>query len=273
MDAKPLPGLDQDWLQDAPYPLLVTDDSGRIRWVNRALEEATGLPASQWLDHNRDTLPSLPHRALLGNDDPIRLQAPGGAERWLRCRILDSRTAEGETVRLYCYEDISESQRLAAENRQLKAQLDELQLNDPLTGLPNDRAIGQVLNQQVSRSRRYDNPLSVLLVQTDEADPAEAQTQALARLLRDRMRWVDQLGRWQPDTFLAVLPETGLADARLLADKIRAGLQEQASDHGNPLAALDVHFSMAAWRKGDDARTLLRRARDGLAETEAAGNG
>jgi GGDEF domain-containing protein len=256
------PGLETDWFDDAPYPMLATDHSGRILRANRALQDTVGLPAEQLLGHSRDSLPSPPHRALLAGDELVRLEVPGAPARTLRCRVLD-----GTAWCLHCYEDLSELQRLESENRQLQAQLAELQLSDPLTGLANDRAIGQALDQQVSRSRRYDNPLSVLLVRLADAAPADATVQALARLLRERMRWVDQLGRWRRDAFVAVLPETGLADARRLAEEIRAGVQDQLP--GGPA----LRFGLAGWRRGDDARTLLQRATVDIGTAAQAGNG
>ena len=37
MDAQQTMAPEQSWLHDAPYPMLATDDDGRIRWANRAL--------------------------------------------------------------------------------------------------------------------------------------------------------------------------------------------------------------------------------------------
>lgn len=269
MDAEQRLNLEQGWFHDSPCPMLATDADGRIRWANRALESTVGLPASQLLGHTRDSLPSPAHRVLLGGDGLITLGGPGVPERFLRCTVAQTRKADGMELLLHSYQDLTEVTRLKEENRRLKDELDSLQLNDPLTGLSNDRAIGQALNQQVSRSRRYDNPLSILLVQMAGAGHEDATIQSLARLLRDRMRWVDQLGRYRDDAFMAVLPETSEEDARLLADKIHAGLVE-ASETGGPLTGLSVSYGIASWQKGDDARTLLRRATTGIGSQEQA---
>jgi diguanylate cyclase (GGDEF)-like protein len=86
----------------------------------------------------------------------------------------------------------------------------------------------------------------------------------VSRYLRDRLRWVDQIGRWADDEFLLVLPETAVDDARGLIDKIR---NEQASMQ-LPQPYDDLHprlaFGLACWNKGDDMRTLLRRAQQDL---------
>lgn len=272
MDAQPGPSLEQGWFHDAPYPMLATDEQGRIRWANHALETTVGLPASQLLGHSRDSLPSPAHRVLLGNDGLIQLHGPGVPERILHCTLAPARSVDGMSLTLHYYQDLTEQQRLRTENRVLQHNLEELQLTDPLTGLSNDRAISQALNQQVSRSRRYNNPLSVLLVQMSGRDHPDATIQALARLLRDRMRWVDQLGRWQDGAFMAVLPETAETDAHQLMDKIHAGLQEVGADAASPLHGLALSYGIASWQKGDDARTLLRRATVGISAGGQASN-
>lgn len=273
MENQQLAALEKGWFHDAPFPMLATDDGGRIRWANRALESCVGLPASQLLGHTRDSLPAPAYKVLLDSDDLIHLQGPGAPERWLKHTLCNSRDADGLTLHLHCYQDVTEQRSLTAENRNLRDALEELQLNDALTGLPNERATSQALNQQVSRSRRYDNPLSVLLVRL--APPArgehsDATIQSLARLLRDRLRWVDQLGRWREDAFLAVLPETGETDARALADKIHAALEEVTAGGDHPLSGVALSYGLACWTKGDDARTLLRRATTGIGEADLA---
>ena len=59
-------------------------------------------------------------------------------------------------------------------------------------------------------------------------------------------------------------------DARALADKIHDSLAEAAQTPDHPLARVSVSFGMASWRKGDDARTLLRRTTDGIGAADLA---
>jgi len=273
MDEQPLAELEKGWFHEAPFAMLATDDSGRIRWANHALEACLGLPASQLLGHTRDSLPTPAYQVLLTQDGLVHLHGPGAPERWLRCSRGPLRTVDGLALQLHCFEDVTAQHRLETENRQLREALADLQLNDPLTGLPNERALSQAINQQVSRSRRYGNPLSILLIHLPpppDGEHGEATLQALSRLLRDRLRWVDQLGRWRDDAFLALLPETGDDDARLLADKIHASLDEVSGNADHPLTGVTLSFGMASWRKGDDARTLLRRATHGIGAADLA---
>lgn len=260
--------LHKGWFNDAPFPMLATDDGGRIRWANNALESCVGLPASQLLGHTRDSLPAPAYKVLLDSHELLHLQGPGAPDRWLEHSLCKSQDANGSSLQLHCYRDVTEQRRLRHENHHLQEALAELQLTDELTGLPNERALSQAINQQVSRSRRYNNPLSVLLVRlapTATGEHTEATLQAVARLLRDRLRWVDQLGRWRDDTFLAVLPETGEPELQALIEKIQASLVEETQNRADhPLLHTSLIYGQACWQKGDDARVLLRRASQGL---------
>ena len=172
--------------------------------------------------------------------------------------------------------DVSAQEQLAEENARLRQQIEDLKLTDDLTGLPNQRAISQALDLHVSRSRRYQNPLSTVLVHIDitSADGVQPFSTdpiilAVSRFLRDRLRWVDQIARWEDNLFLLVLPETGEEDAKSLLEKIG---KEQHTMH-LPESAGDLRptltFGLGCWRKGDDMRVLLRRTMQHLQQATA----
>jgi diguanylate cyclase (GGDEF)-like protein len=172
--------------------------------------------------------------------------------------------------------DVTAQEELAEENARLRQQVEDLKLTDELTGLPNKRAISQALDLHISRSRRYQNPLSAVLVYVDlqtltKVQPLSTEPAVLSvsRFLRDRLRWVDQIARWEENVFLLVLPETTEADARGLLEKIsseQAGMVLPGS-FGDMRPRLT--FGLACWKKGDDMRTLLRQALTDLQHNSA----
>jgi diguanylate cyclase (GGDEF)-like protein len=250
------------WFTGAPVPILALDAEGRIRWANHALEAIVGLPSSQLLGHSRESLPSPAYRVLFGEDQLIHLKGPGAPERWLRCTVCDSPAAP--RLRLHFFQDVTREVLLEAENQELQQQIDSLRLTDALTGLPNQRALSQQLELQVSRSRRYDNALSLIHVRLEVSGGDATRDSALlatAQYLRDRLRWVDQIAHWSSQEFLVVLPETGEPEAQAVLDNLAAGLD--ALHLPGPLAEaqLSLHFGSATWQRGDDARSLLLRAR------------
>lgn len=119
----------------------------------------------------------------------------------------------------------------------------------------------QRMDLEISRSRRYGNPLSCLLLALAEDTTSDTLT-ALARFLREQLRWVDVTARWDEHTLLVLLPETTAAAASELGRK----LEEQALTQ---LRRERLEWSTGTWQRGDDALGLVVRARRGEDLAEA----
>jgi diguanylate cyclase (GGDEF)-like protein len=258
---------------DAPFGVLVLDGQDRIAYANPSLEHLVGLPTDQLLGQSRETLPA-PARSLFSPaPGRVRLHGPGAPERWLECH-----TGGGAEGSLRYFTDVTLQQALEVENRELREQLEAMQTQDPLTGLPNQRAIAQHLELHISRSRRYGNALSIALVRmrlslADASIHREARDPALlavSRYLRDRLRWVDQIARWDGDAFMVILPETEETTARELFDRIAEEIDQLTLPELLRHADVDLSIGVVAWHKGDDVRTLVRRG-ERQARPELAG--
>lgn len=123
-------------------------------------------------------------------------------------------------------------------------------------------ALHNRLQLEVSRSRRYENPLSCLVIRIDFGTvEGEIQRRAvhdlIAGSLKEQLRWVDVLGLWSEQALVVILPETAAAAAAQLAQKVGAALLPNLADDA-PLVSVNVGAS--SWRKGDDADRLIRRA-------------
>lgn len=108
------------------------------------------------------------------------------------------------------------------------------------------------LEAEISRSRRYENPLSCLAAQLAPGTDAAAYA-ALERMLREQLRWVDVLARWSDTELLVLLPETHGRAAAGLCRKL--ALQADAR-----LPGVAVTWGTSSWRRGDDARLFVTRA-------------
>lgn len=252
--------LCRDWLMHVPAPILAVDLKGRICWANRALESIVGLPASQLLGHTRKSLPAPTYRVLFAEEHLIHLKGPGAPERWLKCDVVTD--AKQPEMRLHCYTDVTQETRLSLENQKLRETVDNLCTTDEQTGLPNRRALRQQLELHVSRSRRYDNALSLIHVNVEVHDRSvlDDAVVAVAQHLRDRLRWADQVARWDETDFIIVLPETEEQKARevganLFGEHDPVKLPEQISE-----LVPGIHMGVAGWHRGDDSRTMLARA-------------
>jgi len=123
------------------------------------------------------------------------------------------------------------------------------------TRLLSRAAIANRLDLEISRSRRYANELSCIAVRLCGPSTA-ADLATLARELKHGLRWVDVLGQWQDDALLLVLPETDVAAAERLRDKL---VQAVAA----PAPGLALEWGVSAWRRGESVEQVVER---GLAQ-------
>jgi diguanylate cyclase (GGDEF)-like protein len=107
----------------------------------------------------------------------------------------------------------------------------QLAMQDALTGLPNRRAVLDLLSQFWSAAIRSERPLTVLMVDVDHFKKindehghaaGDAVLRRLAKLLRFRVRHQDSVGRYGGEEFLVLLPDTGRDGALALAETLRA---------------------------------------------------
>ncbi len=253
--------LSDAWIEHNPLGLLALDEADNVAWVNQTLLDLLDATPKELLDREQPLGGSLD--ALFQPDELIKLTR-GGRALHLRRHERAMRAPDGTPLRMLCFEDLREVDILQREIAGLRETIAAQAIDDELTGLPNQRAFRQLLDNQVTRSRRYNNPLSVMAVRLQPqnrdtaliADLPEGAILAAAQCLRDRLRWADSIGRWDDNTFLIALPETGIGDAGTLIDKIERGLiASQALI--NQQFPVRVRFGLAEWQTRVDARGLL----------------
>ncbi len=239
------PQLAQQLLEACPTGVLALDRDGRISWVNRALEALLGVPRAVLLGCDAGGLPRPGLSALLeAGSDAVVENADGEPLHLARSRMLPPDGSNG-IAEIHFFTDRTREQRL-------HRQLEDQQLADADTGLMNQRALMLVLEPQTSRSRRYGNPLSVAVLDV-QPGTGEELPRRTAQLLKDRLRWADMLGHDADGRFVLVLPETPLAAAQAIVDKLRPALEDLLDGH-------PFRFGVAEWSKHDDASQLLQRA-------------
>jgi diguanylate cyclase (GGDEF)-like protein len=177
---------------------------------------------------------------------------------------------------------VGEEQHLRNRCGELEDKLDRLSTIDPESGLLNRRAMLQNLEPLVSRSRRYNNPLSVVAmdllnlgaIKQQYGDQAAKHTiKQLSFMLKDQLRWADIVSRTETERFVLVLPETNKEAALHLAHKLNNHVTELTVDFEGNALQLQVCFGIAAWEKGNDSVLLLRNANQSLEAAKESGPG
>jgi diguanylate cyclase (GGDEF)-like protein len=123
-------------------------------------------------------------------------------------------------------------------NRQLQqknSMLEKLALTDPLTGVPNRRAMDRLVRSEQRRRSRYHSPLTVGVIDADHFKEINNRyllpggdhvLVTLAQVLADSVRSVDTIGRIGGEEFMVVAPETSLDGSYILAERIRSAVEK-----------------------------------------------
>jgi diguanylate cyclase (GGDEF)-like protein len=134
----------------------------------------------------------------------------------------------------------------------------QMSLTDPLTGLPNRRYLEDRLFEEVERSKRYDTPLAFMIIDVDHfksyndlyghtnADHVLVKT---AQILRNSIRAIDMSARFAGDEFCIVLPETELAAAASIAERLRRAISntEYQSEKGELMGKVTLSIGVSSF--------------------------
>lgn len=263
--------LSMEHLFDAcPVGLLILDRKGRVLSINTALCDILKRTPEELIGHTQEEMPSPELRGLFYPDGRLQLHARGIPSHQLKIQSREIPGTDGITLR--SYSDISEYTALRAENARLQQQVEELTLTDDLTGLANERAFYRVLSSQVTRSRRYTNPLCLAAVEIEAEVGNEGLSQevilAVSCYLRDRLRWVDLIARWSNDRFMLILPETNAEDGNRLLNKVKGDFIDTRLPEEIAHLAIRLQIGLAEWQKGNDVRILMKRSLEALTEAK-----
>lgn len=96
--------------------------------------------------------------------------------------------------------DVGPLHLLMQEREYLKDELREALAVDEITGMPNKVALFQSLEPQISRSRRYNNLLSIIIMRVNHLDNLDVIDTAnlllpISQMLNDQVRWADIVGK------------------------------------------------------------------------------
>ncbi len=145
------------------------------------------------------------------------------------------------------------AEQLAIELKQANDKLRELALRDGLTNLYNHRYFHEVFELQIQNSLRYNHPLSLMIIDIDQfkrvndtyGHPFGDQvlkeiSQVMVRLVRRS----DIVARYGGEEFAIILPETGTVSARVLAQRLRRGIEQHTLHHHGKTISVTVSIGL-----------------------------
>lgn len=208
-------------------------------------------------DHNYSislmhiSLPTVEHE----DDEPYPIKELEGRNSVLQ-KLVDKQTAE------------------------LKEALYEINIlasTDKLTGLYNRHILDEKLIDEIARSSRYGNHLSLILIDVDHFKvindkyghlAGDKTLKALAQILQKNTRNTDLIGRWGGDEFLIICSETDSDQAYSVAEKIRTDVNKH---HFSTQDTHTVSIGISTYQAQDSYDTLFQRADKAIYESKANG--
>lgn len=128
----------------------------------------------------------------------------------------------------------------SSEQAQEKEEAAKPSLIDPLTGLANQRYMEMFMSQEISRSERSGQPITVFLIDIDNfarlnesegKDEGDRCLTALGGAIKDTVREYDLAARYKDDEFVVILPETDTAAGYEIANRLHATVSGQILPH------------------------------------------
>jgi diguanylate cyclase (GGDEF)-like protein len=155
--------------------------------------------------------------------------------------------------------------------------LSRLALTDPVTTLANRRGGEEALAREVARARRTGSPLSLVLFDIDRFKSINDQAghavgdrvlRGISEILSASQRGSDLAMRWGGEEFLVLLPDVGLAGARIFAERVRENVQNlSVADAGR----ITVSAGVSELVGDEEPAVALARADANLYRAKAGG--
>ena len=159
------------------------------------------------------------------------------------------------------------------------ARLKETSFKDEVTGLYNRRFFNLRLEEELSRYRRFNHPVSVVLLDLDGFKAVNDEfghtsgdetLREVAQILMKHSRGINVVSRYGGDEFAVLLVETSKAGARLYADRIREVVAKHPFPHGKVVTASFGVASLPDDETGT-AEDLFRASDEALYAAKRAG--
>jgi len=170
-------------------------------------------------------------------------------------------------------------------NRVLERKSQELELlsrTDALTGLFNRRYFEERFYAELARSQRYRSPICCVMLDVDHFkrindtrghQAGDKVLKELGHTLRRTLRDVDLVARYGGEEFVAALPQTGIREGAIVAERLREEIAAKPVEHESGAILVTISAGVATYPAPNiaDTEALLRAADDALYRAKRTG--
>lgn len=174
-----------------------------------------------------------------------------------------------EELQLRIERTLSE-QRMRSERKIILEELKRLAITDDLTKLYNARHFYQRLKDEINRCRRYQTPLSLLLLDIDYFKKyndnyghleGNKVLNALGSTIQTCLRSMDTAYRYGGEEFTVLLPQTTSDEAVTVAKRIKKSVAKLPfKPKDDKIAHITVSIGVAEYRHGDTSEAFVKQA-------------
>ena len=273
----------------APDGLLVVDGDGRVVTHNQRFLEVWGIADELLFEtQGRSLIGTVDHSVLELALSRVRacdrdaflarvhaLYADPAQVDACEIELADGRTLQRHSTglvgergnylgRVWFFRDVTHQ-------KKTEAALRDLAEHDPLTGVANRRLFFQRATLELARVRRTQRPAALVSIDIDHFKrvndlhghaAGDEVLKMLSRRCSSLLREVDLFARVGGEEFAVLLPETTLAEARGLVDRLREAVAEAFVEVDGQRIGCTFSAGVAALHPDGDVDACLRRADD-----------
>lgn len=171
---------------------------------------------------------------------------------------------------------------LDAKNQEIQ----EIVVTDKLTGLYNRNYLFTVLEDEIYRCQRYNSKLSLMMIDLDDFKSVNDEyghlvgdkiLSALGSFLKLKIRKTDRAFRYGGEELVVILPETEIAIANIIANRIREEYPKQVftiNENDNPEIieiSRTLSIGVTSYKEGCTGQDLLKQADKAMYEAKSQG--
>ena len=172
---------------------------------------------------------------------------------------------------------------VSIENADLYATLQRQAVTDQLTGLSTRRQMDREIDRELDRRRRFGTPIGLVLLDIDDLKQANDRyghpqgnevLSAVAGVVRELSRDIDEPVRWGGEEFAVVLPQTDVEGAAELAERMRQAIERlrvPRLDGGGELHVTASFGVASVPESASDREELIEAALEALSCAKRAG--
>ncbi|RJQ13401.1 MAG: GGDEF domain-containing protein [Nitrospiraceae bacterium] len=200
---------------------------------------------------------------------PFRTTSYSGSEfefMQQSCAMGPLRDENNEIKYLFIYvQDVTE-----VASYELK--LVEMNMRDGLTGIYNRRFLDTKLKEEFNRHKRYGRSFSIIMFDIDHFKKVndtyghqcgDFVLKSVSSRISSVIRNVDFLFRYGGEEFCALLPETGIEAAAMVAERFRTAICQQETNYDGTLIKVTISLGVAALRDDIESPVMLVENADG----------